>query len=120
MTSYRLTRRAAADITAILRDTAQRFGSTQRDTYATLMQTAALRLATDPTHPAARPRPDLAPDIRSYHLELAAARLGAASHILYFIPTSYGPTSHDTASITILRVLHERMDPTLHFPQPSP
>jgi toxin ParE1/3/4 len=113
MTAYRLTPRAAIDLADLLRDTARRFGPHQRDTYAALIETAAQRLAANPAHPAARPRPDLAPDLHAYHLATAAGRPGAAAHILYFIPSAPPP-----ATITLIRILHHRMDPTRHLPTP--
>lgn len=105
MTGYRLTRLAAADLADILRDTARRFGPRQRDAYAALIEAAALRIAANPARPASRPRPDLAPALRSYHVEAAAGRTGAAVHVLYYLP---GPP------VIIVRILHERMDPTRH------
>ena len=110
MSSYRLTRRAAADLLDILTDTARRFGPHQRDAYATLIEAAALRLAENPTRAAARPRPDLGPAVLSYHLDAAAGRPGAAAHVLYILPAAPPP-----ATITILRILHHRMDPVRHL-----
>lgn len=115
MTPYRLTRSAAADLVDILTDTTRRFGPRQRDAYAALIETAALRLAADPSRAAARPRPDLGPTIRSYHIAAAAGRPGAAAHVLYFLPTAPPP-----ATITILRILHHRMDPLRHQLAPDP
>lgn len=109
MTPYRLTRRAAADLADILRDTTRRFGAHQRDAYAALIEAAANHVAHHPETPAARARPDLAPDVRAFHVEHTAARRGAAAHILYFIPSAPPP-----ATVTVLRILHERMDPTRH------
>lgn len=111
MTAYRLTRLAAADLADILRETNRRFGPRQREAYAALIEHAAQRLAANPDHPAARPRPEIAPALRAYHLETAAGRPGAAAHILYFLPSAPTP-----ATITIIRILHHRMDPTRHIP----
>lgn len=109
MTRYRLTRRAAVDLADILRHSARQFGPRQRDAYAALIEAAATHIALHPDTPAARPRPDLATDVRAFHVEHAVGRRGAASHILYFIASAPPP-----ARITIIRILHESMDPSRH------
>jgi plasmid stabilization system protein ParE len=105
MTGYRLTRLAAADLADILRDTARRFGPRQRDAYASLIEAATPRVAANPERPASRLRPALAPALRSYHVEAADGRPGAAVHVLHYLPAP---------AVIIVRILHERMDPTRH------
>ncbi len=105
---YRLSRAARADAEQILRETGRRFGTQQRHVYQELMERAALMVAATPTRPGSRARDDLAKNMRSFPVELASSRRGAAAHILYYIPE--GPTG-----AFIVRILHERMDPTLHI-----
>jgi toxin ParE1/3/4 len=109
---YRLAEAADADIEAILRYTAQRFGSIQRRRYAQLIETAAIMIGEAPERVGTRQRDELAPGVRSFHVELAAGRRGAAAHVLYYL---LGRLDEDSDGVIILRVLHERMDPVRHF-----
>lgn len=105
---YRLTRLAERDLVDILRETGRQFGPLQQQGYADIIERAARMVAEQPDRPASRPRPDLAEGVRSFHLEQAAGRLGAAAHVLYYI--------HDAEEgVIIVRILHERMDPVRHF-----
>lgn len=111
MPSYRLTRLAEQDVTDILRDSARRFGPIQRDRYAALIERAALMIAEQPRRPGSRARDELAAGLRSFHVELAAGRRGAASHALYYVP---GPLFALPDAVLILRVLHDAMEPGPH------
>ncbi|MGE5500353.1 MAG: type II toxin-antitoxin system RelE/ParE family toxin [Ignavibacteriales bacterium] len=107
MTICRLTPAAERDIRDILRDSARMFGPRQRDRYAGLIGAAVTLVAEDPERAGSRPRPEIGPNVRSFHVELAAPRGSAASHLLYY--------RQDEAWVVILRVLHQAMEPSLHL-----
>ncbi|SMH63027.1 type II toxin-antitoxin system RelE/ParE family toxin [Azospirillum agricola] len=109
---YRLTRLAEQDVADILRASARRFGPVQRDRYAALIERAALMIAEQPARPGSRPRDELADGVRSFHVELAAGRRGAASHTLYYVP---GSSIGLADAVLVLRVLHDAMEPGLHL-----
>jgi toxin ParE1/3/4 len=109
---YRLTEAAEADITDILRETTRRFGRSQRGRYAGYLQRAIELIAEKPDRPGSRRRSELGAGIRSFHIELAAQRLGAASHLLYYFRAVF---DDDQEGVVILRVLHEAMDPERHL-----
>ncbi len=109
---YRLTEAADADIADVLRFTARRFGPVQRRRYAQMIEQAIAMVAEAPTRPGSRNRDELGKGVRSLHLELAVRRRGAGSHALYY---SVGPLEDGNDGVIILRLLHERMDPTRHF-----
>nr|WP_295833495.1 type II toxin-antitoxin system RelE/ParE family toxin [uncultured Azospirillum sp.] len=106
--SHRLTGPAERDILDILRTTRTRFGTAQLHSYAALIDKAILMVAEDPGRPGMLPRPELGPDVRLFHLELAAGRRGAAAHCLYY---TTGLLPDGTVGTIILRVLHEGMEP---------
>ncbi len=110
---YQFTEIADEDIEGILKTSGKRFGPRQREHYAGLIDRAAEMVAENPQRPGSRDRHDLGAGIRSFHLELAAGRRGAASHILYYLR---GRLSDGSDGVVIARVLHEGMDPTRHLP----
>lgn len=109
---YRYTGRADSDIEGILRYTDGRFGRAQRQRYAALIDRAASMIAADPMRRGSRPSDALPPGVRSFHIELAARRRGAAAHVLYYVQARL---DDERDGIVILRVLHERMDPARHL-----
>ena len=115
MARFRLSRPAQADLAHILATSAERWGTEGRRRYAALLAAAMRRVASDPNGPSTRSRPDLLPTARSFHLRHArpdnpAARVKSPTHILY-----YRVVSPDL--IEIVRVLHERMEPSRHMPR---
>ncbi|MBK1842195.1 type II toxin-antitoxin system RelE/ParE family toxin [Azospirillum sp. YIM B02556] len=106
--SHLLTGPAERDILEILRTTRTRFGTVQLRIYAALIDKGILMVAQDPDRPGMLPRPELGPDVRMLHLELAAGRRGAAAHCLYY---TTGRLPDGTIGTIILRVLHEGMEP---------
>jgi toxin ParE1/3/4 len=112
---YRLTALADADIEGILRYTTQRFGPRQCKRYAELIEKGATTAAEVPESPLSRARDELGPDVRSLHLERVAGRRGAASHVLFY-RTDLLATG--VSGITILRVLHDAMEPMQHLTEP--
>lgn len=111
--TYRLTEAADGDVEGILRESARLFGPGQRDRYARLIETAAEMVAVVPERPGSRARGDLGEGVRSFHVELAARRRGAASHILYYARDVAGAV--EGKGVVILRVLHEAMEPGRHL-----
>jgi toxin ParE1/3/4 len=109
---YKYARTADRDLEGILQYTAGRFGPLQRRRYAELIDRAASMIAADPIRTDSRPRNDMAPGVRSFHVELATRRRGAAAHILYYVE---GMLDDGREGVIILRVLHERMDPTRYL-----
>lgn len=111
---YRLTSLADDDITDILGYTLQEFGPVQLEAYWGLIDKASQMVGEHPACPGSRRRDELGQGVRSFHVELAAARRGAASHILYYAP---GLLSDGTPGAVILRVLSDRMEPKPYVAQ---
>jgi len=74
-------------------------------------------IAENPERVGSRPRDELAMGVRSFHIELAARRRGAASHVLYYLR---GRLDNDRDGVIIARVLHERMEPSRHMARGLP
>jgi toxin ParE1/3/4 len=70
-----------------------------------------------PDRGGSRQRSDLGSGIRSFHVELAAARSGAAAHVLYYRVNESDPA---LPSVLILRVLHQAMEPGRHLTRELP
>ena len=105
---YRLTSLADADISDVLAYTLQRFGDRQFEAYWKLIDAAARMIGEEPLRPSSKARDELGPGVRSFHIELASGRRGAASHILYYVP---GRVDDGAEGAIILRVLWEGMEP---------
>jgi toxin ParE1/3/4 len=110
---YRLTASAKADITAILSDSAFRHGRDARDRYAALILAALRRVAKAPEGRSTAARPDVRPDIRSFHIrhsrnESQEAPVGNPVHVIFY-------RAIETDLIEIVRVLHDRMEPSRHM-----
>ena len=104
----RLTARASADIRAVLRSSGVLFGPRQVLAYASLLNRAVSLVAEDPHRPGSRSWPQFPEPVRSFHLERAAGRRGAARHELFYTVCSGEDGSEE---VLILRVLHDAMDP---------
>jgi plasmid stabilization system protein ParE len=113
---YRLTPAAAEDVRAILRESGRRFGPRQRDAYEQLIRRAAIMVGERPDRSGARDRSDLLPGLRSFTVELAANRRGAAAHVLYYLVEAVGDGPPE---LLIARVLHRAMDPARHIAEPT-
>jgi toxin ParE1/3/4 len=112
MARFRLSRPAQADLENILAASAERWGIEGSRRYAALLATAMRKVATDPEGPLTRDRVELAPGMRSFNIRHARgadpkAKVRRPVHILYYRSTAAG-------LIEIVRVLHERMEPSLH------
>jgi len=115
--SYRLTEAAAADIADVLRETSRQFGPAQRQKYAALIERAIEMVAEQPDRPGSRQREDLAAGVRSFHIEIAAGRRGAAAHVVYYLR---GGLDDGCEGVIIARLLHERMEPLRHLTRGLP
>ncbi len=80
--NYRLTELADDDIKSILAYTLREFGSLQLEAYSKLIDKAAQMVGQSPMRPGSNARDELGEGVRCFHVELAALRRGAASHIL--------------------------------------
>ena len=109
--SYRLTERSEADIESILHYTLRQFGPVQTEAYSKLLDKAVEMVAHSPLRPGSRARDELGEGVRSFHVEIAAARRGAASHILFY---AVGAMEDGSTGAIILRVLWEGMEPGPH------
>ena len=110
---YRLTASAKADITALLKESALRHGQDARDRYAALILAALRRVAKAPEGRSTAARPDLRPDIRSFHIRHSRndsheEPVGNPVHVIFYRAIEPG-------LIEIVRVLHDQMEPSRHM-----
>jgi len=105
---YRLTDRAEDDVATILAHTHREFGDRQFWAYAALIEKAAQMVGQQPLRINSKSRDELGAGVRSFHLEVAARRRGAASHVVYYIPTQL---EDGEGGAIILRLLWDGMDP---------
>ena len=112
MARFRLARPARTDLTNILATSAERWGAEGRQRYAAILAAAMRQVAAEPDGPLTRKRPDLRSGICSFHVRHArrsaeGAKVRRPVHVLYYRVAEKGV-------IEIIRVLHERMDPSRH------
>jgi toxin ParE1/3/4 len=117
MARFRLSRPAQADLEHILAASAQRWGIEGRRRYATILAAAMRKVAATPEGPTTRARAELAPGLRSFHIQHARggdpnAKVRRPVHILYYRVIA-------PELIEIVRVLHERMEPSRHLHEVS-
>jgi toxin ParE1/3/4 len=113
MARYRLSGPARADLAHILTTSAELWGQEGRRRYTALLAAAMRQAANDPSGRTTRDRGELLAGLRSLHLrhvriENPSARVKRPVHILYYRPAELG-------WIEIIRVLHDRMEPSLHL-----
>ena len=113
MARWRLSPLADADLASILSISEANWGADGRRRYAALLMAAMRLVAVDSTGPTTRDRADLRAGIRSLHLRHVRAAAPHAAvrrpvHVVYFRMSRPG-------LIEIVRVLHERMEPTRHI-----
>jgi toxin ParE1/3/4 len=103
MLEFRITSPAQDDIDAILEVSEQRWGTAARDRYESIMAAAFRQIAADPASVTSRERRTLKKGMRSLHLKVVSTNRAVRSpvHVVFYRVTS--------ASIEIIRVLHERM-----------
>jgi len=107
---FRLARRAQADLAGILAVSEKRWGSGGRSRYATLLAAAMRQIASQPLGPLTRNRSQISVGVRSLHLRLvrqpeAVMRVGRPVHVVFYRIVQ-------PEIVEILRVLHERMQPS--------
>jgi toxin ParE1/3/4 len=112
MARFRLSTLARVDLARILATSAERWGVEGRRRYSAILSAAMRKVAADPTGRMTRARPDLSSGIRSFHVRYARGDIPELKvrnpvHILYYRAAQPG-------LIEILRVLHERMEPSRH------
>ena len=113
MARFRLARPAQIDLANILATSAERWGGEGRQRYAAVLAAAMRQVAAEPDGPLTKKRPDLRSGIHSFHVRYARRSAGGAKvrrpvHVLYYRVAEEGV-------IEIVRVLHERMDPSRHL-----
>lgn len=111
MARFRLAHPARADLVNILTVSAERWGREGRRRYARLLLAAMRQIAAEPQGPLSRKRSEVAAGLRSFHVRHAHHRdvpkVRQPVHILYYRIAKPGV-------VEIVRVLHERMDPSRH------
>ena len=117
MARFRLSRLAQADLARILAISAERWGIEGRRRYAAMLAAAMRKVAADPEGPTTRARAELAPRLRCLHLQHTRAddtkaKVRRPLHIVYYREIA-------PELIEIVRVLHERMDPSRHLRETS-
>ena len=102
----RLAAQARADIREAIAWSRGNFGAMQADRYLLAIQATTATLRQAPLGARTRARDDLAPGLRVLHMRRAGHR---GRHLLI-----YRVAEPDT--VTVLRVLHDAMDPVRHLP----
>jgi toxin ParE1/3/4 len=110
-TKFSLTAAASQDIKAILRHSARTFGSTQRRLYWNLIQQALKRIRDEPLCVGSKSCEELRSGLRSLRVARVADRQSAAAHVIYYCAAKIS----ENWTVTVIRVLHDRMDPELHL-----
>jgi toxin ParE1/3/4 len=110
MARFRLSRPAQMDVEGIFASGAERWGAEAGRRYAVTLATAMRQIASDPEGRVTRSRDELLPGARSFHLRHARvddpwSRVRRPVHVLYY--RALAPEL-----IEIVRVLHERMEPS--------
>jgi toxin ParE1/3/4 len=113
MARFRLARPAQIDLANILSMSVERWGAAGRQRYAAVLAAAMRQVAAEPDGPLTKNRPDLRSGIRSFHVRHARRSAQGATvrrpvHVLYYRVAQAGV-------IEIVRVLHERMEPSRHL-----
>jgi toxin ParE1/3/4 len=115
---FRLSGPARTDLMTILGTSMERWGAEGRRRYAAALAAAMRHAASDPQGRVTRDRADLLPGMRSLHLRHAradadATGVGRPIHILFYRVVEPG-------LVEIVRVMHERMEPSRHLGDPTP
>ncbi|MBN9216021.1 MULTISPECIES: type II toxin-antitoxin system RelE/ParE family toxin [unclassified Microbacterium] len=96
MGSYRLTPAAQRDLSSIWDYTVERWDAGQAETYVLEIRNAIERLAQ---------QPDRGRTVD--HMRAGYRRYAIGSHLIFFLEGDNG--------IDVIRILHQRMDPTRHL-----
>jgi toxin ParE1/3/4 len=116
MARFRLARPAQIDLANILATSAERWGAEGRQRYAAVLADAIRQVAEEPEGRLTKKRSELRSRIRSFHVRYArrsrdTAKVRRPVHVLYYRVAQKGV-------IEIVRVLHEKMDPSRHLDEP--
>lgn len=117
MARFRLARPAQIDLAGILATSAERWGAEGRQRYAAILVAAMRQVAAGPDGPLTRKRPELRSGLRSFHIRhvrraAATPKVRRPVHVLYYRVAQDGV-------IEIVRVLHDRMEPSRHLDERS-
>ena len=114
MARYRLSELAKTDIAAILETSEERHGHQARVRYRALLTAAMRHIAADPKGRLTADRSELLLGVRSFHVRHTRheSREGAVAHPVHVI---FYRGLQPGGLIEIVRVLHERMDPSRHI-----
>lgn len=109
MFQIRISYPAQADLEHILAVSLERWGADGQARYQDLLAAAFRAIASNPKGPTTRDRKALLAGIRSFHIRHLRRDHGVRDpvHVIYY--------RVHRASIEIVRVLHERMDPGAHL-----
>jgi toxin ParE1/3/4 len=112
MARFRLARPAQIDLANIVATSGERWGAEGRQRYAAILVAAMRQVAAEPEGSLTKRRPDLRSGLRSFHIRYArgtpAAKVRRPVYVLYYRVAQKGV-------IEIVRVLHERMEPSRHL-----
>jgi toxin ParE1/3/4 len=116
MARFRLARPAQNDLANILATSAERWGIEGRQRYAAVLVAAMRQVAAEPEGPLTKKRPELRSGLRSFHIRYARSTPATAGvrrpvHVIYYRVAREGV-------IEIVRVLHEKMEPSRHLDEP--
>lgn len=104
---------AKEDLADIRRYTIRTHGKAAADRYDALLRQALKDLRDDPFRPGSKKRPEIAPQVRSYHISLSRGRTDSTVKsprhlVLYYLPSGN--------EVTVSRVLHDARDLRRHLP----
>jgi toxin ParE1/3/4 len=113
MARFRLSLLARADLAQILAASVEHWGVEGERRYVAVLAAGMRKVAAEPEGPTTRDRVELSRGIRSLHLRnaragKAEARVRRPVHVLYYRAVRLG-------LVEIVRVLHERMEPSRHL-----
>lgn len=113
MARFRISAPARGDLEQILTTSLERWGEARRSRYTALLAAALRTIARAPTGATTRDRAELAPGMRSMHVRHTRGARGVKDpvHVIFY------RVRPDV--VEVVRVLHERMEPTLHVFAPS-
>jgi len=116
MSRLRLSQPAASDIAEILETSGDMWGADARLRYEALIEAALRTIMTDPRGSLTRDRSAIVSGLRSLHLRHvrhhAHAPVATPVHFIWF-------RISDSDIVEVIRVLHERMEPSRHMGEPG-
>ena len=109
MARVRISGPARLDLASILAISSERWGEVGRARYTALISAAMRSIARNPEAAATRDRTELSEGLRSFHIRHARGARGVKEpvHVIFYRATQ--------DLIQVVRVLHERMEPSLHL-----